>query len=275
MFIAIIIFIIILVLAIVITNFVYNAATSHDKPEDFPASATLDQKCEHGHFYYDEPSRSLYIIGFGLASETKQKVENVIKSSSFADIYSSSYLLVDDVNRHIIFAKATKREIKVSIFDFEKLVGIQIVQDGTTIFKKNVLGGSLIGGALFGDTGAIVGGMSGDTTEGGIVYSYKIIFAVDDMKNPVVEYELLDGAIDISSDLEKVIFSGTKSFGNKVKSVISAVIDNASKQRVSKVEVANTVSSVAEEIHKLLKLKEVGILSNEEFEEQKKKLLNK
>lgn len=267
---------IICVLIFIVIHFtiiIYVASTSHEKPEDFPSTAVLDQKCEHGHFYYDEQNRCLYVVGFGLSNETKTKIENVVKASSFAEIITSSYFLIDEINRHVVFIKATKKEIKSAVLDFDKLVGMEIMQDGKVIYKKGVIGGALIGGALLGETGAILGGMAGDTTEGGMIYSYKIVFSVDDMKQPIIEFELLDEAIDISSDLERPVFASIKSFGGKVKSAVGSVIENANKARVSKVEVTNPNMSIAEELKKLVTLKEAGVLTEEEFNAQKKKLL--
>ena len=266
--------VIIIMIAVIVVFVVIDIImiSYHSRPDDFPPTAILEQECEHGHFYYDNQNKCLYVLGFGLGNETKKKIENVVKSSSFANITTSSYFLIDEVNRHVVFIN-TNKEIKTSIIDFDKLVGMEIVQDGKVVYKKGVVGGALIGGALFGETGALLGGMAGDSTEGGVIFSYKIIFSVDDMKQPVIEFELLDEAINMSSDLERIVFADIKSFGSKVKSAVGAIVENANKARVSKVEVNNPNFSVADELKKLVALKETGVLTTEEFDSMKKKLL--
>ena len=268
-----IIFITIIVISLVVVTDIIMIS-HHHKPEDFPATAILDHECEHGHFYYDELNKCLYVLGFGFGNEIKSRIENVVKSSAFAEKMTSTYFLIDEKNRHIVFIKATKKEIQTAILDFDKLVGMEILQDGKVVYKKGVISGALIGGALFGGTGAILGGMAGDSTEGGEIFSYKIIFSVDDMKKPIIEFELLDESINMSSDLERLLFADIKAFGSKVKSAVGAVVENANKARAAKVEVTSPNTSVAEELQKLVTLKETGVLTEEEFNATKKKLLD-
>lgn len=267
--------IIFIIIAFVIGIIIAVASTNHSKPDDFPSTAFMDKECDHGHFYYDEQNKCLYIIGFGLVGEAKKKIENVIKSSSFAEPFTSSYLLVDETNRKVIFAKASRNDILEATIDFDKLVGVEIVQDGETIYKKNAIGRALIGAALAGGTGAIIGGISGKTKKGGIVFSYKVLFSISDMKQPIIEFELMDGALDLSSKVEKFSFSGIQSFGERVKSIIGAIIDKVDKERNANIEKESINVSLADELKKLADLKISGILTDEEFEEQKRKLLNK
>jgi hypothetical protein len=264
--------VIIIVLAIVIK--IATTSTSHSKPDDFPSTAILDKECDHGHFYYDKQKKYLYILGFGLAGETKKKINNVVKSSSFAEPFTSSYLLVDETNRKVLFAKATSNKILVARIDFDKLVGVEIVQDGETIYKKNAIGRALIGAALAGETGAIIGGLTGKTQKAGKVFSYKVLFSINDMRQPIIEFELLDKSIDLSSQVEKISFSGIQSFGERIKSIIGVVIDKVDKEQNSSLEKESINISFADELKKLAELKSSGILTDEEFEKQKRKLLN-
>lgn len=67
---------------------------------------------------------------------------------------------------------------------------------------------------------------------------------------------------------------------NAIKDLISVIIDNSNQQQAAQVtinpnpETPKVVSNIADELTKLAQLKDAGVLSEEEFQQQKKKLLS-
>lgn len=73
-------------------------------------------------------------------------------------------IAVDESNRklHIINSDITKQHNVV--ISFEDIYGCELIVDGEPVFKKSAMrtiGGALVGGAMLGGVGAVVGGLSG------------------------------------------------------------------------------------------------------------------
>ena len=59
----------------------------------------------------------------------------------------------------------------------------------------------------------------------------------------------------------------------QIADLVSVIIDDVDRQEKQNVSTPTVCGSVAEELSKLAELKEKGILTDDEFKEQKKKLL--
>lgn len=131
--------------------------------------------------------------------------------------------------------------------------------------SKSVVGRALAGGLLFGPVGAIIGGLTGigkknitlNNIENVITFSYQ-----EEDKERIILFSCRDKYL-------KKIFNSLKesTFGDKFKNPSELLPD---KQTDTKNEF-----SVADELKKLKELLHEGILTDEEFEKQKEKLLNK
>ena len=132
--------------------------------------------------------------------------------------------------------------------------------------------GAAVGGALLGGAGAIVGGLSGDTTSTQAVSKVILKFTFRDIGNPNFELVLLNMYPPIKpndigySEVEKAL-----SLGNKIKDVCAVIIDKVDSTQKEQSPISNL--SVAEELKKFADLVKEGIISQKDFEEQKKKLL--
>lgn len=149
---------------------------------------------------------------------------------------------------------------------YEKVLRVEISEKGKIIYEKdNAVGRALVGGALFGSAGAIVGSTSATTTAT-TEETATLRILVDNIENP----SLVINGLDVNNT-------------ENVKDIIDVVLNRIQKEGnqsnlhlPQKDSTVRTVSStsVADELMKLAKLKETGILSEEEFNFQKSKLLN-
>lgn len=121
----------------------------------------------------------------------------------------------------------------------------------------SVLGRAALGGILAGPAGAIVGGLTSKQTTTTSVY----------MNTQPHHYYAI---IKITTNNQPIIKNcGTNRLdAERIQSVINRIVDERTKE-----ETINTLS-IADEITKLADLKDRGLLTKTEFEQQKQKLLN-
>ena len=183
---------------------------------------------------------------------------------------------VDHVRRKIAYID----EKEVVFVPYEKIISVEVVENNTIIASKSsvrTIGGAVVGGALAGGAGAIVGGLSGDSTMKKKISSVQVRIKLRDINSPVLLINCFDsdamlGYKDIAPNSDKIGLEHARTISDLV-SVIIDDVDKAEKQKQSSVS-ATDVTSVAEELAKLADLRSKGILTDEEFNKQKAKLLN-
>ena len=182
--------------------------------------------------------------------------------------YSNYYkFMVDETNKSICYISG---KVKM-IIPFSKILGVSLIENGTTVSSKSTtrtIGGGLIGGALAGTAGAIVGGLSGNSKQ-------KII--IKDIKNPNLTFDAFSAKmvsnflneIDTTDAFYGKIYKQCLAQANRIVDMVSVIIDEVDKHETP----AHTELSIADELKKLADLKKEGILTENEFQAQKKALL--
>lgn len=111
------------------------------------------------------------ILGANYENEKTKERGNTLKDKmkSFPDFHASvtisgvrnMYLFsVDNVNKKIMLLD----KLTNTIVPFDKIINVELMEDNTILSSKSLLrtvGGTVVGGALAGGAGAIVGGLSG------------------------------------------------------------------------------------------------------------------
>ncbi|BAK55890.1 hypothetical protein SFBM_0110 [Candidatus Arthromitus sp. SFB-mouse-Japan] len=174
----------------------------------------------------------------------------VTKSVSF-------YLEVDEKNKKFL-APLSKRKI----YDFSQLVDFELLEDGESLAKGG-LGRALVGGALFGGVGAIVGGVTGKRKGKNICNSLRIKITLDDISDPVLYIDFINVRTDTNNPFYKNIFNSAQ----ECLSILQVISNNT-----PDVSVDTGVSS-ADEILKFKDLLDKGVITQEEFDLKKKDLL--
>lgn len=216
-----------------------------------------------------------------LLNEKLNNIENFTATKKLIGNGNKYFIALDEGREKIVFLGDNIKKIS-----FSDVLGCEIIEDGETISKKSTtrtIGGALIGGVLAGGSGAIIGGLSGKTTEKKEVTSLVLKILLRDISNPTITIDCFNASEVTNGTKKKIktddsvygpIYKAVKKELNTVKDVFSIVIDKVDKKEKVELKTDVSTNSLSDELLKLNDLKEKGILNNEEFEVQKKKLLN-
>lgn len=183
-----------------------------------------------------------------------------------------SFFAVDDKRQKMIVIADFKQ---YTIVDYEDVIRVEIIEDGSAISSKSAmrtLGGAVVGNVVACGAGMIVGGLSGSSKSSKEVREIKVKLLLRDIKKPELVITIYEGCLKTKNDSDRDTYNKLMKSATQIKDIVSVVIDNMDKKASANTKQSDT-TSVADEISKLLKLKEQGILTEEEFNAQKAKLL--
>lgn len=204
--------------------------------------------------------------------------QNFSKTQHIMGKNKETGLAFDEVNKKICLLFANHAcVISSKIFSYKDVLSVEIVEDGeivTSTVRSSQIGGALIGGIALGGLGAVIGGLSGKTKTTGTVRKIILRLVVNDTNNPLHEISFLDSQTEVSKKSPR--YENAIKNARHWNSLIEVLIKRADME--DKENAANNVvqisqSSIADEIKKLAELRDAGILSDVEFQQQKKKLL--
>ncbi|CAM3820976.1 SHOCT domain-containing protein [Flavobacterium gelidilacus] len=223
---------------------------------------------------------SLIITAFWSSNETKEennnykekakKVLDELKDFEAENItlsdFSGMSVAFDNNRKKICFVDAV---YKPWIYNFSDILESEIVIDGQTVTKKSgTIGRSVVGGILAGGAGAIIGGTTGSTTTNEKINSILVKITINNTINPIFKIIFLNTTIEKNSILYTIPFTSSE----KLHGIIAGFIKQTENKKNEPKENNLTIS---DELIKLKKLVDDGILNDEEFQIQKKKLLDK
>ena len=132
------------------------------------------------------------------------------------------------------------------------------------------IGGSLVGGAVAGGAGAIVGGLSGNSKQIQKFTDVQIRMRIRDLNDPVLLIKCFDaktmtveGKPVKPDSLAGWSYKEGKEHAQRILDLVSVIIDDVDKKRGGTQSVSSEDS------------KAKGVLTQEEFDQQKEKLLSK
>lgn len=168
------------------------------------------------------------------------------------------------------------------VYNYEDIISVQLLEDNQTISQKSTgrtIGGALVGGVLAGGAGAIVGGLSGSSKNLNLHSSVKVKILLRNSSSPSITIDCfnastmtVEGKPVKDGSMEYYIYKQGHDQANRIVDIISVIIDAVDRASNANAPVASS-GSTADELAKLAILKEKGILTEEEFAEQKKKIL--
>ncbi len=192
-----------------------------------------------------------------------------------------NYLFImDDFFKVLVIVGPGNHEI----FNYSDIIEVSYEENGNQLYTKSAgrtVGGAIVGGVLMGGAGAVVGGLSGASKQNKEVKNMdiKILLRSTERTSYVLHFKTVDRVLKTKDDADRKIYERFINSANRAKDVLSVIIDNAKQTSTPAIQqiaqpVPTPTSSVADELAKLAKLKADGILSEEEFQAQKSKLLS-
>lgn len=146
------------------------------------------------------------------------------------------------------------------IYSFESIINYNLIKDGDTI-SQGRLGRALIGGILAGGIGALIGASISDYES--VVKSLLVNISIDNKYRTSICLPI----IDQETKLDSLTYENKIDDLNNILASLDYMISKSKKNLTS--------SLIADEILKLKKLMNQGIITKDEFERQKNKLLEK
>lgn len=154
------------------------------------------------------------------------------------------------------------------VYKYSDIVDYELLEDGESITKGG-LGRAIVGGALFGGVGAVVGGVTGGKKSKSICNSLKIKITVNDLNNPAIYINFLTTATKKDSFTYKNLYKSAQ----ECLSTLQLICNSEKEQQVQEQSYNIAAASSADEILKYKNLLDSGIITQEEFDTKKKQLL--
>ena len=217
--------------------------------------------------------------------KTFEDLPDFVATKKIIGLQGSYIFGVDENNRKVAFVKNYYKEVA----PFDKISSVEILEDNTLIHQKSsmrTIGGAVIGGIVAGGAGAIVGGLSGDSKQKKTVSRVQVKIKLKNINHPSFIIDCFDSKtmtvsgepVKTDSPLGALYKQGLQD-AQRIADTISAIIDLTDKGSKSSsqqtIQSTKVVGSVADELLKLAELKEKGLLTDEEFNSQKKLLLGR
>ena len=207
--------------------------------------------------------------------------ENWMSSSNFMGVIGVSF---DEGRKKLCLIKVgNKMKIDPHLYEYKDILSSQIFEDGETITKTargSQIGGALLGAVVAGGVGAVIGGLSGSKTSSvGKVKRIDLRLTVNKVNNPIIDINFLnkkvekeDGVYDSSME-EARHWQGIFEIAIRRADMEDITVVKSNGELEEDTQKALPKSFIADELLKLGELKDKGLLTDDEFEDQKSKLL--
>jgi hypothetical protein len=177
----------------------------------------------------------------------------------------------------------------LGVYRANAIIRSEVTEDGgsvTTTSRTSQAVGALVGNAIFGPAGFIVGGLSGKTRSKSAVSKVGFALTVNDPNRPLWTIELLD--LSKPAERSSGPAAGALKLANEVHALMSVFIRKADETQQANAGAVQTPTALprqttapshperlafSEEFTKLAKLKQAGMLSDLEFTEMKAALI--
>jgi len=186
-----------------------------------------------------------------------------------------SAIAVDTNSRKVALVENAKQSVLTRVVSYKDLISVEIITDGNTVTstkRGSQAAGVLVGGAVLGGLGAVIGGLSGATVSNKKVSKIDLRIVVNDPRHPTHTVNFFSRK---DEDREDPLVVKSLEGVSTWQARIAVLIKQADQNSQDNVPLPNQTAtlSVADELAKLAVLRDSGVLSAEEFRLQKSKLL--
>lgn len=219
----------------------------------------------------------IYLARFFHTKITRESNQKFVEQVSSKDFNAErtievgeSLLLIDNTKKKWC-AKEHNNSVP-RIYSFKDLNEFEIYEDGDSIVKGRA-GSALMGGLLFGSTGAIIGSARRKTVSN-ICRILQLRIQVNDFHNPEIIMTIINSEVNKNS----AAYRNCINLAKQIASTLSFIQNdgkNIEPTSSSTVKQPDSGDSVADSVRVLAKLKDEGLLSEEEFNKKKEDLLSR
>lgn len=187
----------------------------------------------------------------------------------------NSGVAIDEVREKIGLISNELNQASIRIISYRDLLSSEIFEDNSTITKtsrSSQLGGALIGGVALGGVGAIIGGLSGRTKTSVKIKHVALRLTINDTLNPIHDITFQN----VEGNKGGLIHAPAMTKARHWHGLCEVLIKRADIEYMnSNPQIAKAIPQtyVADELKKLAELQSAGVLSAEEFQQQKALLL--
>lgn len=175
------------------------------------------------------------------------------------------FLEIDDIKKKWLIPDGLLgKKKKPKIYKYSDILDYELLEDGESIVKGG-LGRAVVGGALFGGVGAVVGGVTGKKKSKEICKSLKIKVTLNDVNNPVAYISF------IATEFKKSSLTYQQHYRSAQEciSLLQYMCSNSD----TRASASETNLSASDEIKEFKKLMDEGLITEEEFTAKKKQIL--
>ena len=190
-------------------------------------------------------------------------------------------IALDESRGKLCLMTRSGAQFTLRMIEMRDIVSAELFQDGDSVTKtmrSSQLGGALIGGLAFGGVGAIVGGLSGQTRTSTKIKQIALRIVANDPSSPLHDITFMN----TEQKKDGIVYTAAMKNARHWHGILEILIKRAdvemkaSQPAAAAPQAAATVAlagSVADELEKLASLRNAGILTDDEFNTQKSKLL--
>lgn len=228
------------------------------------------------------------VSGINGSQEVKERGVLMEEKVNSMNNFTATQKVVGVNNLYTFAVDSNRREVAYieenheTIVAYDEIISVEVIEDNTVVASKSTMrtvGGAVVGGAIAGGAGAVVGGLSGNTNMKKKVKMVQVKLRLRDIANPTLfincfDYKTMAGGQEVKTGgmLWFIYEQGLKD-AQSIADLISIIIDDVDRNQKTSQQ-SNNSNSVADELAKLADLKSKGIITEEEFNAQKSKLLN-
>lgn len=192
--------------------------------------------------------------------DIKEKSKDLIEN--FKPTLKFEKISFDDVSQTLIIKRSRKN---YDLFYYDQIVGFELLEDGESV-SSGGLGTAIVGGALFGGVGAVVGGVTGRRKNKRVCNSLKlqITFRNSPWNTVYISY------IDYQTKTNGPVYKSYIQEAYDTMAALQLAIEMTQKNNETTTQ---PDSSDADELLKFKQLLDMGAITEEEFETKKKQIL--
>ena len=224
--------------------------------------------------YYGGFWVGIVIIIVGCCFKSQKKIDREIEELANVEFDTTknidNYLFLDENRNKICIPKGimNKKIDPSKIYDFKDILNYELLEDGNSISKGGV-GRAIVGGALLGGVGAIVGGATGHKQKQTCT-KLQIKLTINSMNNPTAYINF----ISMETRKDNFAYKNAYNSAQKVLSTLDIICNPNSKTNSENIDPIPVNKSVPEQIKEYKELLDSGAITEEEYEAKKKQILN-